>query len=307
MKKRRVMMTVAVVLLTATGCDDARLKDFSDFAAAGSAYVTGFHSLTEAVADAEIAKSNAILLDARERMYNPPKGTEAEEKKSQAALGHAAEENTRLLKEYLQNLRKLDAHTHALGAYFKELASYTSEKNSKAITDSTDALAQSIEKLNPDIAKMKFGAFEVGAAKTAGNLAIAHIRVKTLDHILNRDKKTLDEALALQQQAVAALADDLADSVKAETMAVEADRIYQPYMNRGRLPATWEKDRERTIRQTVIVGSAEGAREAIEKLRASFVALVENKPAPVDLASILDAIEKMAGYAKAVGDVKDSK
>jgi hypothetical protein len=34
---------------------------------------------------------------------------------------------------------------------------------------------------------------------------------------------------------------------------------------------------------------------------------VENKPAPVDLASILDSIEQMAGYAKAVEDGASSK
>jgi hypothetical protein len=193
-----------------------------------------------------------------------------------------------------------------MGAYFKELASYTSEKNGNAVSDATSALAQSIEKLNPEIEKMKFGKFAVGAARTAGNLVIAHIQVKTLDNILTRDKKTLDDAFALQQQAVDALADDLADSVKATTMVAET-RVNLAYMNRGKLPPTWERDRERAIREMVVVGSADGAKDAIAKLRASFIALVENKPAPVDLASILDSIEQMAGYAKAVEDGASSK
>jgi hypothetical protein len=306
MKKLRVLVTVGFLLLTATGCDDARLKAFSDFAAAGSAYTTAFHSLTKAVADAELAKSNAILLDARDLMFKSEAGSDAEEKASRKELGQQAEMNTQLLREYLKNLRRLDAHASAMGAYFKELASYTSEKNGNAVSDATSALAQSIEKLNPEIEKMKFGKFAVGAARTAGNLVIAHIQVKTLDNILTRDKKTLDDAFALQQQAVDALADDLADSVKATTMVAET-RVNLAYMNRGKLPPTWERDRERAIREMVVVGSADGAKDAIAKLRASFIALVENKPAPVDLASILDSIEQMAGYAKAVEDGASSK
>ncbi len=184
--KLRVMVTVGVLLLTATGCDDARLKAFSDFAACGSAYVAGFHSLTKAVAEAEMAKSNSILLDVRERMYTPPAGSAKEEKASQKSLQQGVETNTKILQEYLKNLRKLDAHATALGAYFKELASYTSDKNSDAISSSTQALADSIESLAPGIEKMKFGTFAVGAARTTGNLVIAHIQVKTLEKILER-------------------------------------------------------------------------------------------------------------------------
>jgi hypothetical protein len=300
--KLRVMVTVGVLLLTATGCDDARLKAFSDFAACGSAYVAGFHSLTKAVAEAEMAKSNSILLDVRERMYTPPAGSAEEEKASQKSLQQGVETNTKILQEYLKNLRKLDAHATALGAYFKELASYTSDKNSDAISSSTQALADSIESLAPGIEKMKFGTFAVGAARTTGNLVIAHIQVKTLEKILERDLPALNKAFALQEQAVNALSEDLADSVGAATTLAEVNKVYLPYMNRGRLPSGWEAERERVIRRTVIVGNADGAKQAITELRAAFVALVENKPAPVDVHSILDAVEKMSGYAEAVQD-----
>lgn len=301
-KRLRVLVTLTVLVLSVAGCDDARVKAFSQFAAAGSAYVTAFHMLTKAVEEEEIAKSNAVLLDARERMYNPPAGSAAEEKENQRVLTQGVEENTRLLKAYLGNLRKLDAHAEALNDYFKELASYTGEKNAKSISDATEALADGIKKAAPEIEKMQFGSYAVGAAQKVGTLVVVHVQAKTLDSILKRDLLVLETAFALQQQAVEALASDLADSVHASTVLAEVNKVYLPYVNRGKLPGSWEADREKAIRGTVIVESADGAKEAITKLRASFAALVEDKPEPVNLRSILDSVEKMSGYAKAVND-----
>ena len=291
-KTRAVVTLIVITFLSA--CESERLNQFSTFAAAGSQYVAVFHQVVAQAGSAMIASDSATLAVARNQAGEQVQTNAAEFRRSVAA-------SDRLLQTYLLNLQKIDEHATLLGSYFDAISALTHGKaGDQATTGATDLL-NAISSFNPEIANAKFGSLTVqDLVKKSTPLVIAHFEVKALDNQLKKAAPVIDEALSLQEAAIAAIGEEMKSALGATLEVRESTDIIEPYVATGKLPTSWNANRESFIRAKVTIENVEAAKAAITKLHTSFKQLVENKDASIDLTTLLTEISKMAGFANAI-------
>jgi hypothetical protein len=281
---RNVVAVLAVPFLL-TSCDSDRLTQFGSFASAGTQYVQAFHKVVEEAGSAMIASDSATLLVARK----------------QAGTGdpQAVIKDDQLLEEYLANLQKLDHHATLLGSYFEAITTLTNGKAADSTASAATGLLDSINSLNPSIEKLTFAGKSVkGYVNSGTNLVVAHFEVKALNEQLQKSVPVIDQALALQEAAVTALAEQLKASLNATLEVQESAMVINPYVSGP--PSSWNADRESFLRARVTIDDVDHAKSAISQLRTSFKQLVENRSTSIDLTMVLNEINKMSGYASAI-------
>lgn len=292
----RVRMGAAalVVSLLLTGCDRDRLNQFATFAAAGSAYVATFHSFVAETGDAMVASDSATLVTARAMAGDAVASDKATYRKEVMA-------DDQMLRQYLVDLGRVDRQATLLGKYFEAITELTNGKAQKAAVTSADGLVDAINGLNPEVEKARFGGKSVkdylGPTTT---LVVAHFEVRGLNRDLQKAAPVIDQALSLQEAAVAALTDQMRDSLKASLEVRETTDVIGPYVAKGPLPGDWAEKRAAYVRATVALESAENAKKSVTALHEAFRKLVADKSSTVELKSLLDAISGMSDYATTV-------
>lgn len=291
---RITIIPLALSLLT--GCDTLRLQAFATFAGLGSAYITAFHGLTRQAGSAQIATDSAVAIRARDAAGSANVAADAAAYRTQIK---AADQD---LTRYLANLQLLDAHATMLGNYFNAITAITDGKAADAISASADSMATSIGAFNPRIKDMKIAGKPVADfVKPATRLIVTHFAIKALNQRLERDAPIIDEALALQEAAVAALSAQLADALAASLQLQEMTAVIQPYVKDAPLPESWSRDREAYVRTRLSLESANGAKEAIRELHLAFRDLVENPAPNHDLHALIQAVQSMSTYVGELG------
>ena len=288
-----VLSAVFAAGLALSGCDSARLDQFSSFAAAGTVYVTACHTFLADAGTAFLAGSSAALVGARQM----------------AAGGQTSDPSfyrKNLLRDdqeqaaYLRNLQVIDNHAALLGAYFAAITTLTSDENATAAATRMDGLADAIAAFNPQVGSLKFGEKEVASfLEPASKLVVAHFAVKALDANLSRNAKVIDEALSLQEAAVAAISQQMKAALEASLNEEEVQQVVDPYLAAGPLTRAWAARREAYIRRRTSVTSAGAAEKAIRKLHDAFRTLVASKDAKVDFPGLVQSIGQMAGFSSA--------
>jgi hypothetical protein len=292
-----VAAVLAAAMLLSSGCDSDRLAQFGNFAAAGTAYVASFHTLTKDAGSAFIAADSATFITARAQAV--PTAASAPQTITMIASDDV------VLKNYLGSLQALDAHADVLASIFTAIAALTNGKASAATVTSVNALIDSLNTLNPQIEKVNFGGKSVkDYAGTATSFVVTRFEVHSLNKLLEERAPVIDRALALQVAAVTALSDQLKTSLSASLESQEQTKVLTPYVSPGSLPASWAADREAYIRQNVVLSSASSAQAAIKTLRADFGTLVQDPKATIDWKTLLDLIGKMASYVAAAEATK---
>lgn len=271
------------------------MNQFSTFATAGTLYVQDFHKLVIVAGSAMIAADSAALISAG-NLGAPPDGTVAKD--------------DQLLAAYLINLNRIDAHATALGSYFDAISKLTDKNLGASMATSANRLLDSIAKLNPQIAKVKFAGKSVGDYVNMGApLVVTAYKVRVLDEHLKKAGPVIDQALALQEAALDCIGDQMKASLGAALQVREQTTVIDPYNSaygstpRKTLPPTWNSDRETFLRAKVTIDSLESAKAAIKSLRTAYQQLVTSKTSP-DLSSILDQINEMGEYVAAVESSK---
>ncbi len=284
-KSAAAVFVAASALLS--GCDSDRLAQFGNFAAAGTAYVASFHTLTKDAGSAFIAADSAFFIAAR--AASPPQST------ATLAADDVVDKNI------LANLQKLDAHADVLASLFTAIAALTDGKASAASVTSVNALIDSLNAWNPQIEKLKFGGKTVkDYAGTVTSFIVTRYEVHSLNKLLQERASIINRALTLQVAAVKLLSDVLETSLSASLEAQEKTKVLAPFLAPGSLPASWASDREAYIRQNVVLASANAAEAAIKTLQADFALLIQDPKAKIDWKTLLDEIGKMASYVAAV-------
>lgn len=293
-KAKAVILAAAFVLIS--GCDSQRLSQFSSFAAAGSLYVQEFHKVIQETGSAMIAVDSAVLVNGR----------------NLAGEGNKDDviKNDKLLETYLAILQKIDSHASALGSYFDAITQLTNGKASNDVsTAATDLLDSINNTFNPQIEKLSFGGKTIKDFVTEGsNLIVAHFEVKALNDHLKKAAPVIDRALALQEAAMEAIAVQMKASLNDSLKDRESTDVIQPYVQGP--PPNWNADRESFLRTKVTITDVDNAKAAISKLHATFRELVQNPNATVDLATLLNEINKIAGFTSAIessAQIKSSK
>ncbi|HEX2919107.1 MAG TPA: hypothetical protein VHN81_11325 [Edaphobacter sp.] len=302
MKLRRTYLVLALLFCAVMpGCDTDRLAQFGTFAAAGSAYVTAFHSFTQQAGVAFIGADSATLITARQMAGASGVSANA------AAFRQKVSTADTQMKTYLDNLQKLDRHADLLGSYFSAITALTDGKGSSSTVTAVKGLVDSINQFNPEIEKLSFGGKNVkDFLAPVTELVVAHFAVKALDEELKKSAPAIQRALALQQAAVSALGEQLKASLGASLEVQESKDVIGPYVANAPLPDAWPAARLAYLQASLDLQTADSAKAAIGKLQSAFTDLTTNTHAQIDFRSLIDAIGKMAGYASAAKSATQS-
>jgi hypothetical protein len=118
---------------------------------------------------------------------------------------------------------------------------------------------------------------------------------------LKKDAPTVDQALALQEAAVTAIASHMKEALATTLQVRESSDVIGPYVaNIDNLPSSWNSNREAFLRAKVTIESVDNAKAAITQLRKDFRKLVQSKDASIDFTTLLSDINKMTGYVGAL-------
>ncbi len=282
-----------LLCLQLCGCDSGRLTQFGNFAAAGTAYVAAFHVFSAGAGSAAIAASSASLEDARAMA----EGGQATDAKLYRTRLLAQDE---LDQQYLASLKKIDLHADLLGKYFAAITAITGGKASTDVTAQVSGLGSAIGDLNLQVGSTKIAGKDVTSfLKGAAPFTMTHFEVKALDDELKKDGKIIDEALSLQEAAVAAIAAQMAQDLDVAQSEDERTRVLEPYVSTRPLPRTWGADREAYLRRTEGLKSAQAAQKTITDLHESYRKLVSSRTATIDVRTLFESVGQMAGSTSA--------
>ena len=161
-------------------------------------------------------------------------------------------------------------------------------------------MLNSIGSLNSNVKNAKFLGQPVQNFVTTGTeYVVAHFEVKALDDQLHKAQPVIEEALSLQEAAVAAIGSQLQVNLKDTLAANETNQVIDPFLKPTTLPDNWNTNREAFLRAKTTISNLDSAQAAIKLLHVDFKQLVENKNASIDLPTLLNAVSKMAGYVAA--------
>jgi len=293
MRYSRLLVGLTVIAILSS-CESERLSQFSSFAAAGSQYVQNFHQLTAQAGSAMIASDSATLIVARTQAgaaiaSHIPEFTSDVQKDDQG------------LEQYLSTLQQLDAHATLLGSYFAAITQLTNGKAGTQVATAADSFLDSINNFNPQIEKATVAGKPIkNYLQPATTLIVDHFEVKALDDQLKKSASIIDQALPLQEAAVAALTAQIKESQGASLEIRESTDVINPYVSSGTLPASWPSNREAFLRDEVSITGLSSAQSAISQLHIAFKQLVQDKNSSPDFTTLLSEIEKMSGYVSAV-------
>jgi hypothetical protein len=293
-KLRTVGLTSILSIAMLSGCDADRLDQYSEFATAGTLYVSGFHQLITQAGSAMIAVDSVVMIVDHSLIAPDLKANQA--KYAAQVLDHDQKLST-----HLATLQLIDGHATLLGSYFAAISRLTSTKTAADTTSAATDVLKSIETLNPSVAKATFLGKSVQDYVTVGTpFVVAHLEVKALDEQLQKSAPIIDQALSLQEAAVAAISAEIKASLSDTLASREQTDVVAPYLRSTDLPANWNTNREAFLRARVTLTNVESAQAAIKQLHVSFKQLVENKAANVDLQTLIGEITKMTAYVNAV-------
>jgi hypothetical protein len=136
------------------------------------------------------------------------------------------------------------------------------------------------------------------------DLVVAHFEAKALNENLEANAKVIDPALSLQEAAVAAIGFQMKASLASSLAARETTDVLDPYQGTDPAnpwrPDKWASNRDAYVRATVTLDSVGSAKKAITQLRQGFRDLVANEGTSINFQTLLDDINKMAGYVSAL-------
>ncbi len=279
------------VALLAAGCASQQVKvdRFAAFAAAGTAFTQAMDPVFDE-SFAATANSNAlVLMQAREAL--PPN-------ERLSALEQADGD----LSQRLAILRDLKRHAGLLQSYFDALASLSA---STAESSGTVAVAQglvaALGKLSPSIANASVAGTPIAnlVAPAAQFVFVAH-QSRVLDAELRRHAATIDSEIRLQQAALSALADAYAADLDVARTRTYRDQVELPFARPGTLPPDWGGTRARLLQGRLDTTTVQAAATAAERLRAGFVALVENRLTGASVAALRDDVDAILAAVEKV-------
>ncbi len=290
---RRGPYIAGLLALALSACDTERLDQYSAFATAGSVYVSTFHQVIGQAGSAMIAVDSVVLITAHRDVV-------ADLQKNPARYSADIVAHDTLLQQHLAQLQLIDAHATLLGSYFNAISKLTDSKTATGTSSAATDLLKSIDSMDGDVSKAKFGGKTVNDYVTVGTaFVVAHFQVRALDEQLQHAAPIIDRALSLQEAAVAAIAAEMKSSLTDTLKNREVTDVINPYLNSKDLSPSWNTNREAYLRASVTLNSVDSAQAAVKQLHVTFKQLVENKVGAVDLQTLIKDVTDMAAYANA--------
>jgi hypothetical protein len=265
-----LLLSVAALSLSASGCATARVNRFRGFAEAGAVYVKTTAVVLDEAEAAAIAADSMVLEKSRPGL--------TPEQRGKTILEH-----NELLRERLALLADLRRHGMLLRSYFEALAALAESDGPSGIGDAAEGLVTSLGQLHPRIENAKVGDLAVsGFVGKAANLVVARFRLSALER-----------ELELQKAALTVVTEQMETDLKATLLQRESNEVVLPYAGEDPLPKSWAEKRQEILLASVRVSSARAAADAAEKMKIAFVALVEGRFTQEDLSALISDVNEI--------------
>jgi hypothetical protein len=286
--RQRHWLLIAVLLIGGCASQQVRVDQFAAFAATGSAFTHAMDPVLTESFDATATTSALVLQQVRDDLPVTDR---------LSALDQADTD----LNDRLAILRDLKRHLGVLQSYFDALAALAATSaESSGTVGVAQGLVAALGKISPRIANASIGGTRIDSliAPAVQFVFVSH-QSKVLNDELSRHADSIDRELRLQQAALSALADAYTADLEVVAAKTYRDQVALPFAGTGRLPSDWAATRASLLQSTLDTSTVQAAADAAGRLRASFVALVENRLGSAgiaalqnDINAILDAIDK---------------
>ncbi|MDZ4349561.1 MAG: hypothetical protein U1A22_08500 [Xanthomonadaceae bacterium] len=286
--RQRLWLLIAVLLASGCASQQVRVDQFAAFAATGSTFTQAMDPVLTESFDATATTSALVLQQARDDLPAADR---------LSALDQADTD----LNDRLAILRDLKRHLNVLQSYFDALAALAATSaESSGTVGVAQGLVAALGKISPRIANASIAGTRIDSliAPAAQFVFVSH-QSKVLNDELSRHADSIDRELRLQHAALSALADAYTADLEVVAAKTYRDQVALPFAGTGRLPSDWAKTRASLLQSTLDTSTIQAAADAAGRLRASFVALVENRLGSAgiaalqnDINAILTAIDK---------------
>ena len=282
MKVRYSLILFLLLLFFTVGCTTQRLNQFGKFAEAGKGYSEAIIALTDEAGNVAIDADSHVLIIARSGLSDSS---------TRATLYNA---KTEVLKDLLTEFRKFRKHNELLKKYFIALNNIATSDASSEISEGTGKIVDELKKISPSIADAQIGDASVRDFTTKiSALSVKVYQKKVLEDELEKNATLIAQELDLQHAFLSALAEDMEADLTVILNAKEYDEVSKPYVDKGKLPKSWIKNRRTLLSSYVVMGSVENAKKAAETLGKAFKKLVNNEIEAADFDDLFEDINSM--------------
>lgn len=295
----------AAILLSS--CTTARINHFKEFAEAGGKYADTVSVVFVQAGDTAIDADSLILTKTRSTIVSARQGLTGDALKQQEAedrnkLLDDLNDHNRLLKSRLEILDDLQNHLALLKNYFVALSALAASEEPSAIGGAAKETVDALAGISARIKKAKVGGSPVGDfVQPVTTLVVSQFQRAALEKELNARSVVIANEIDLQKAALTAIERGMRDDLSLIEEAKERTAVIMPYSSSASaLPADWAAKRKAFLKKAVNLDAVEAAAHAADRLKLSFMALVENRFDLADAAALVEDVNRVARIVETV-------
>jgi hypothetical protein len=300
----RVFALSALIL---SSCTTARINHFKEFAQAGGQYADTVSVVYAQAGDAAIDADSLVLTKTRSTIVSAREGLTGDALKQQAAkdskqLFDDLNEHNRLLKSRLEILSDLQKHLSLLKNYFVALSALAASQEPSGIGEAAKGTVDALGGISARIKKAKVGELPVGDfVQPVTTIVVSQFQRAALEKELNARSVVIANEIDLQKAALTAIARGMRDDLSSIEEAEQRGAVMAPYSSPANaLPDDWAATRKEFLKRTVKLDAVETAALAADRLKTSFIALVENRFDLADAEALVQDINRVATIIEGV-------
>lgn len=298
---------VAFSALLLSSCTTARINHFKEFAQAGGQYADTVSVVYAQAGDTAIDADSLILTHTRSTIVSARQGLTGDALKQQAAkdskqLLDDLNDHNRLLKSRLEILDDLQNHLALLKNYFVALSALAASQEPSGIGEAAKETVDALAGISARIKKAKVGELPVGDfVQPVTTLVVSQFQRAALEKELNARSVVIANEIDLQKAALTAIERGMRDDLSLIEEAEQRAAVIMPYSSAANaLPADWAAKRKEFLKKTVKLDAVEAAAHAADRLKLSFMALVENRFDLADAEALVQDINRVATIVEGV-------
>lgn len=204
-------------------------------------------------------------------------------------------EKNQAVSDVIGEIRKFQAQTKLLKAYFQNLQALADSPVKDDVGDSVRSLSDSISKLNkvldgPD-GKEKLTDDQKKQIGALAGLVARSIQADKIKNALTRDAEVIGKYLALQELQITQISELLRDRFNAENDLFGNRDVIAPYVDQSKpLPDKWAESRAKWLKTQFINQQLSTAHEAAKHLRGVWTDVLQGKNDVNSLRSLISDI-----------------
>ena len=286
------MGVMAVFFLS---CASTRINQFGQFASVGRAYSDAARTVLSEAGDLVIDESSDRLMRIRDGL-------------TQKERGEMIIEYNQSDMEFLTIFNDIFRHTTLLGDYFEALKAFTENDDPADAGNSARAAYTALARIHPEVKAKKFGESAIGDyLDPVITLTVGQLKHTLLEEELRKRGQLIERELALQSAAMKAVSEMMQSRVENILISREAVTIAFAYMGEPgspdkKLPGTWARKRREILKASASMESLNEAAKTAEKLRQTYIKLVQNDLDKEELEFLVQDLEGIIEIIKLFSD-----